>query len=147
MRILRIRRILRIWRKVDRECELSEFYELSEFSFFIIRSHSPQIRRPQPSLKKIRKIRSIRQIRVPCPPRNINTVFFFYKIITLSRPLIPPLDTIRLSTDTIRKPADAIRRRPRKALSIGHNKAIHHKKQPITSNSLKMRPIIINRDR
>jgi len=74
-------------------------------------------------------------------------VFFFYKIIILSRPLIPPLDTIRLPTDTIRKPADTIRRRARKALSIGHRKAIHHKKIPTTSNSLRMRPIIINRDR
>ena len=117
-------------------------------------------------LKKIRKIRSIRLIRVPFPPSAKfaqfvkfakfafpahsaikNTVFFFDKTTTHSRPLIPPLDTIRLSTDTIRLSTDTIRRRARKALSIGHNKAIHHKKPPITSNSLKMRPIIINRDR
>ena len=51
MRIWRILRIERIWRKVGREHELGEFYELSEFSFFIIRSHSPKIRRPQLSLK------------------------------------------------------------------------------------------------
>ena len=154
-----------LWGGVDREHEFYEFYELSEFSFLLFAKFA-QNSQTTTKLKKIRKIRSIRLIRVPFPPSAKfaqfvkfakfafpahsaikNTVFFFDKTTTHSRPLIPPLDTIRLSTDTIRLSTDTIRRRARKALSIGHNKAIHHKKPPITSNSLKMRPIIINRDR